>query len=253
MSYAEHVRVLLLEEYVKAQSRNPAFSMRAYARKIGVSQSTVSEILAGKRTVTVKCAKRILHGLAVDPGQGSKILGGSESVRAGEFVPLDMDVFHSIADWHYFAILNLVNTEDFKGEIAWIAKRLNLPEGKVSEAVMALERLGLLARDGENKICSTGKQFEAISPVAQPALRRANRQNLEIAAVALEEVPLEMRDFTAITLCLDPERMDDARKMIRNFRRNFNRVMESGRRKEVYKLCVQLFPLSVSEKQMRLE
>ena len=90
----------------------------------------------------------------------------------------------------------------------------------------------------------TFEQLEAISDIARPALRKASRQNIELAGVALDETEFKQRDFTAITLCFDPERIDEARKMIKNFRRNFCMAMESKKKKEVYKLTLQLFPLT---------
>jgi uncharacterized protein (TIGR02147 family) len=156
-----------------------------------------------------------------------------------------MDVYHTIADWHYYAILSLAETMDFVGSPGWIAQRLGISEKSAAEAVDRLLRLDMLEKDKKTgKLRSTGEQFEAISAIANPALRKANRQNLELAQAALEKIPVEERDFTAITLCFDPGRIEDARKMIKTFRRNFNRVMEAGHKKEVYKMCIQLFPLS---------
>jgi len=46
---------------------------------------------------------------------------------------------------------------------------------------------------------------------------------------------------------VDPSRLDDARKIIRKAQDDICALLESGRTQEVYKLCVQLFPLSKSE------
>src|SRR5690606_7799835 len=150
-----------------------------------------------------------------------------------------------IADWYYYAILSLSETKDFQSDAGWIADRLGISERLASDAIERLVRLGLLGRDPQSKkLIHTGKQFEAISAVANPALKKACRQNLELAQKALEETQFEERDFTAITLCFDPSRMGEAKKMIKNFRRNFSRVMEQKEKKEVFKLSIQLFPLT---------
>jgi uncharacterized protein (TIGR02147 family) len=243
MNLSEKVRIILLEEFVKSQTRNPNYSMRAYSKKIGLAQPAISEMLSGKRGITKKSAEKILNGLDIDPEEAFKILS-SEDEPSIKFQPLDQDAFDIIANWHHYAILSLAETKDFKSSEEWIAERLGITTMAASEAIEKLLQCKMLTRDSFGQLKPTGQSFEAISSVAKPALRKANRQNLELASVALEEVPLELRDFTAITLCLDPMRLEDARKMIKNFRRQFNRVMESGHKKEVYKLCVQLFPLS---------
>lgn len=244
----ETVKQILLEEFVKVQARNPNYSMRSYAKKIGVGQSTVSEVLSGKRPLTKKNAVRILRGLDRSPEEILTAFNDDTAAANPKYKSLDMDTFHIISSWHHYAILSLAETEDFQSSDAWIARRLGITKNQAAEAIEKLLRLNMLDRDPRTgNLKATGQQFEAISPVASPALRKANRQNLELASQALENIPVNERDFTAMTLCMDPNRIEEARKMIKNFRRNFNRVMDAGRKKEVYKLSVQLFPLSKSE------
>jgi uncharacterized protein (TIGR02147 family) len=245
MNNPGQVRFILLEEFVKAQAKNPYYSMRAYSQKLGIAQSAVSEILAGKRPITKKTAKKILEGLDKDPDQVSNLLESVESGQTQKYQTLDMDTFHVISDWFCFAILSLSETKDFQSSESWIAERLGISQNDAASAIAKLLRLQLLEKDTRTgRLTSTGQQFEAVSAIANPALKKANRQNLDLASNAFETIALSERDFTAITLCFDPNRMEDARKMIKAFRRNFNRVMESGHKKEVYKLCIQLFPLS---------
>lgn len=245
MIQADKVRDILLQELVKAQARNPNYSMRAYSQKIGLAQSAISEILSGKRPITKKNAKKILVGLNKDPEEVFQLLGSSEDSSTPKYTPVDIDAFRVIADWHNYAILSLAETKDFQSSPQWIANRLGISEKVANESIHKLLRLKMLQRNERSgELTVTGQQFEAISTMASSALKEANRQNIDLITDALEKTPVAERDFTAITLCFDPSRINDARKMIKNFRRNFNKVMESGHKKEVYKLCVQLFPLS---------
>ncbi len=245
MNLTEKIRLILLEELASAQARNPAYSMRSFAQKIGIGQSAVSEIVAGKRPVTRKAAEKILLGLARPPDEIEKILEGREgAVQSHAYRAIDMDSYHLIASWHHYAILSLAETKNFQSSSKWIARRLGISEKTASEAIERLLRLGLIESGKNGKLAVTGESFEAISTVANPALKKANRENLELAQTALETIAVEDRDFTALTLCFDPDRMDEARKIIKQFRRQFDRAMESGRKTEVYKLCIQLFPLS---------
>jgi uncharacterized protein (TIGR02147 family) len=179
------------------------------------------------------------------PQEIATLLNVPEVENTQKFASLDMDTFFMISDWYYFAILSLAETEGFVGTEKSIAKRLGLSETVVGEALERLLRLDMLERDPKTKkLRVTGEQFEAMSAVTTPALKKANHQNLELAQKALDETQFEERDFTAITLCFDPERMEEAKKLIKNFRRNFCKTMESKNKKEVYKLCLQLFPLT---------
>ena len=240
----EKVKLILLEEFLTIQARNPRYSMRSYAKKIGISQPAVSEMLSGKRAITKKTAEKILLGLDKSPFEISEIMK-SEPENKDTFKSLDMETYHLIADWHYYGILSLAETDNFQSSPAWISKRLGISERIATEAIERLLKLDLLERDPKTKkLKPTHEQLEALSEVAKPALKKACRQNIELASAALDETEFIERDFTAITLCFDPDRMAEAKKMIKNFRRNFSKVMESKKKKEVYKLTIQLFPLT---------
>lgn len=244
MLHETKVRLILLTEFANAQARNPGYSMRAYAKRVGISQPAISQILSGKRPLTKKTAEKILVGLDKSPTEILSVLG-DEPDNSEDFKPLNMDSYHLIADWYYYAILSLAETKDFVSSPAWIANRLGISERTVKEAVERLLRLDLLLRHPKtNRLSVTGAQLEALSPTANPALKKAARQNLELSEAALEETQFEERDFTAMTLCFDPDKMSEAKKMIKNFRRNFAKAMESHPKKEVYKITIQLFPLT---------
>jgi len=243
MDQLERVRLILLEEFVKAQARNPNYSMRAYAKKIGIAQSAVSEILSGKRRITRKSAQRILVGLDKDQNEVEELINSNASGGTQKYSRIEIDTFQVISDWYHFAILSLAETKDFQSSASWIANRLGISERTAETAIETLLRLKMLAKDSQGHLLTTNQQFEVSPHGASTAIRKANSQNIELITAA-HDLPVSHRDFTAITLCFDPDQMDQARNMIRNFRRDFNKVMESGKKKEVYKLCVQLFPLT---------
>jgi uncharacterized protein (TIGR02147 family) len=81
------------------------------------------------------------------------------------------------------------------------------------------------------------------------ALRSAQIENLELAKEKLAEVPVELRDFSSITVAMDMARMSAIKHKIRAFRKDIEFLAESGSSSEVYQLCVQFFPLSQTELQ----
>lgn len=242
MDYSDRVKTLILEDFTKARARNARYSMRAYASRIGVAQSVISQVLNGNRPLTKKTARRILQGLGKNPSEIDRMLE-TFSEQPTNYSNLDMDQFHLISDWYYFGILSLAHTEGFQGKASWISRRLGISEPVASQALVRLLRLGLLAKNGKS-IVPTNMSYSATSAHAHIALKKVNQDNLVLAEKALAEVAVDDRDYTSVTLCFDPDRMEDARRMIKVFRRNFDRVMESGRKREVYKLCIQLFPLT---------
>jgi transcriptional regulator with XRE-family HTH domain len=244
MIQAEKIRLILLEELTNAQLKNPAYSMRAFSKRIGVSQAAISQILAGKRPLTAKTAQKILAGLDKNPREIAALFHSAAENRP-VFKSIDMDTYHLISDWYHYAILSLAETDGFKSSPQWIAECLGISYKTAVDAVELLLRLDLLQRDPKTKKLSvTGEQLSAVSPVANSAMKKAVREDIDLAQKALEDTEFEERDFTAHTFCFDKSRMKEAIKMLEDFRWQFGNAMESKKKKDVYRLNLQLFPLT---------
>ena len=243
------IRRRLTEELLKSRAKNPSYSMRAFARKAGIAPSALSEVLNGKRTISQKLAARIADRLMWSP----EVLEELESLpryRKRGTVPqprsidLTMDHFSVVSDWHHFAILSLAETKDFKSDTGWIANRLQITKPMAAKALERLERLGMLERGSDGRLFATGVSYASPDEIASLALRKSHAQNLELAKKSLQEDSVEIRDFTSITMAIDPEKIPEAKKMIRQFRNELCAFLESGDKKEVFKFCMQMLPLS---------
>ncbi len=254
------IQNMLRTNLVERQAKNPAFSLRSFAKKIGMSASAVSEILAGKRRVSIKLAGRILDRLAVAPDQRNEIMqkfaAGAKRAGATSYAPsnstytqLSADHFHTVADWYHFAILSLMETKIFKDEPAWIAERLGIRPTDAAMALERMQRLGMIKIDKNGQKHPSSSSFESPDEVANLALRKAHQQNLELAARSLEEDSVEARDMTSMTMSIDPSRLKEAKRMIRDFQDRMSELLESGEKSEVYKINIQLFPLTRIQKE----
>ena len=58
---------------------------------------------------------------------------------------------------------------------------------------------------------------------------------------------MDERDFSGITMAINVEKLDEAKEMIRAFRRKLCKFLETGKKTEVYTLRVQLFPKTVRQ------
>lgn len=236
----------LRAEFLRRRRKNQAYSLRAYARHLGLSPGPLSEILGLKRALSSKIAEKLVERLGLDPQERAAFLssvGEEPSNEEARLREIGLDAFHVIADWYHYALLSLIETQGFRLEPRWIAKRLGISSLEARVAWERLERLGLVEIvDGKPRLRQQGVTTPHDVPSA--ALRRAHRQSLGQAARALEEIAVEDRDFSFITMAIDPAKLDIAKSMIRKFRRELAKVVESGRRTEVYRLGVYLMPLS---------
>lgn len=243
----------LNEALIESQLRNPSFSLRAFSRKLSVSPSALSEILNGKRRISRKLAERLVHNLCLSPKEGQGLLDlfvdkhpekDGDKTYQSPYIELSTDQFHVISEWYHFAILSLAETQDFQSEPRWIADRLNIKTQDAQTALERLERLGLIEKGPRGKLRPTGTGYSTSDEVRDMGLRKAHGQNLEMARRSLEEDPIENRDFTATTMAIDVSKLPLAKKMIREFQDKLCTYLESGTKREVYKLCIQVFPLT---------
>ncbi|MCB0413801.1 MAG: TIGR02147 family protein [Bdellovibrionales bacterium] len=242
----ESFQLYLKSSFDELQSKNSSYSLRAFARKLEISPASLSEILNGKRKVSSQKAKKILERLCLPKAKIGKILGSllAEQDSISAFEEISLDEFHVISDWYYFAVQSLSETQGFNPDPSWIAQRLNIKKVEAQKALDRLLDLGLLKKNKKGVLSSTSKSIATPTDQAHGALRKSHFQTLSLAEKSLEKDAVELRDFSNITIAMDPNDLPKAKKMIRDFRHRLCEVLESGEKKEVYKLGIQLFSLS---------
>lgn len=238
--------VWLQNEFVERSRKNPKFSLRAFAKRLDIDPSTVSQLLSGKRRATPRVIAKICDQLSTPPKTRSHLLGGSKPRRTASpaFSQMTVDAFAVIADWYHYAILELTFTKGFQSSPTWIAKKLKIGPLEVKLAIERLKRLELL-EDTEGRLRKTNAFLTNGSDgVTAPALKELQRQVLQKALEAIDCAPQEDKDITSMTMAIDPSLLPEARKRIRNFRRELCVFLEQGQRKRVYHLGLQLYPVS---------
>jgi len=244
----------LNEAFAETQGKNPLFSLRAFARRLELSPSALSEILKGKRRVSKKLALRVVENLGLPNAESERLLSlfperqmknREKSPYQTPMVQLPRDQYQIIAEWYHFAILSLAELPGFVLKPEWISRRLNITTENAEGALERLERLGLLVRDAQGVLQTSGLDYTTPDEVKESSLRKAHHTNFELAKLSLDRDSMESRDFTATTMAIDVSRLPAAKKMIREFQDRLSVYLEGGTKNEVYKICVQLFPVSI--------
>ena len=242
----------LKQSFADRCQTNPSYSLRAFSRSIGMDSSTVSALMSGKRPLTLKTARKIVDGLNItNPAVVQALLvdsliGEPEETATG-YGEMAMEKAEAISSWEHFAILALLELKDLKGQDRTISERLNIPLVTAWGCLQRLERLELI-RKGKNGWELTGRNMATPSQVPSGALREGHRQNIMKALKSMENDPVEVRDISGITMAVAAKRLPEARKLIQEFRRTLSAFMEEGKRDMVYRLNIQLFPLSQEKK-----
>lgn len=244
---ANQAQLFLLQELQKRKRKNPAYSQRSFSRHLNIPSGRLSEYLSGKRLLSVKMRQKIIGRLNLNEEEAKifleekKEIKGKNDLLTGRTL-LSEDIFSLIADWYYYAILSFFETSQ-KKDLETISAKFKMPQSLVALALHKLEKLGMLKKSKQG-LTLAQKKFSTSENIPSKAIRYSHKQSLEHALLALEEIAPELRDFSSVTMAINLDQLNCAKKEIIRFRKRLSQIMEKGNRTEVYKLSIQLFPLT---------
>lgn len=249
------IQNVLRTNFIELQSKNPSYSLRSYASKVGVHVGALSSIMNGKRNVSRELAERIVRKMLLDPQKRSELLelfpekrknkkANESTEHTPRYLEIEASNFKMIAEWEHYAVLSLMNCADFSDDPVWISKRLGITEARALEVLRRLLDLNLIKRNEQDKLVRTHDGIRSSDDTVNLSLRKSHEVTLDLAKESLNRDSVSERDFTYVTMAIDPSKISVAKEMIRRFQDELSEVLETGRRTEVYRLSMQLFPFT---------
>lgn len=241
----EFVKLLKAELRNRAK-KNPSYSLRSFAKYLGISSSYLSKILNETRPLTNRMQLRFSETLGLSPKIMESLIADNALNKQSLFNFISEGEFEVISEWYHFAILELVEIRKFKEDPAWIGKRLGIDQHLAAEALDRLMRLHFLKRNSRDRITlSRANNTTLGAKLSCSAHQLQQTQFLHKAIDAMKLTPIEKRSQTSLTIAIPQNKLPLATEMINNFRREFNRVMsDSVSKDEVYQLVLSFFPLT---------
>ncbi len=261
------VNDFLRRELDRRLSSNPRYSLRAFARNLGMSPGELSEVLREKRPMSGKACQKVARALDLSPAEFKHLLvlaatastereareSGTTAPLRSPAVPLhlrrlDEDRFRLVSDWWCFAILNLLEVDGFTWKANDISARLGITLMQAQTAMDRLERLLLVRRAPPDRAVATHDLVEHLSEVPSEAIRRYHRTLLEKAVIALDNQGRDERDITGIGMAIDKKDLKAIAREIAEFQEQI--IAKYGRKRRgrkfdsIYQLEVALFRLN---------
>ena len=250
-------RRFLQQTLLERCRKNPRYSLRAFARHLNLSPSALSAMLRGVRPISARSRTKLGLALGLGPEEIDSFAyeahgnskGRSEPAKP-TFEQIAMDTFAIVSEWHHYAILELMKTQSFSWDATGIARRLGLNATEVSVSIERLVRVGLLERTGDGYRDTTKGFSSDLRPgLTSAAHRKFQKETLQRALDAVDDVSLENRDNTSMMMAIDVADLPVAREKIKAFRRELCGLMEkTSSPNEVYQLAVAFYPLSKKER-----
>jgi uncharacterized protein (TIGR02147 family) len=248
----------LEDEFCRRKRSNPNYSLRAYSRFLGLAPAVVSSIFKGKRKPPKKVFKKLAEKLCLNPVENrlfERSLAGNDSLLkslAEEQKPSDTEYtfineqnhFTILAEWEHYAFLSLMDTADFKCDLQWIAKRMSISEMRVTNVLERLIKASLLERTKNGHLKKTFKKLATPMDSVSRALRESHKEGFDLAKEKLESISPDSRYFGSSTVAVDLNKIEEAKSLIREFRRKLSSFLESGNSTEVFQISIQMFPLT---------
>ena len=190
MLETQSYRTILKVRLADRITANPAYSLRAMAANVKLSPSLLSEVLKGKKNLSVESALQVARGLKFSTHETEvfALLVQLESTKSPELKAsllerlnalqpqakvhdLNLDVFRSISEWYHLAILEMTQIKDMQLTPEKAAKALGISVHEAAAAIERLVRLELLEKDERDVLRKTTNLLLATAKVPNQALR----------------------------------------------------------------------------------
>lgn len=240
---------VLADQLKRKRDKNSQFSLRAFARSLDMSPAHLSNLINGRKNLSPKFAQKIIDKLDLSENERFELAQDiiinlkSNPVKKLNLKTLKEDEFRLIADWYHLAILSLGRLDN-KANAQWLAEKLGISENTAWDAFMRLRRLGLLSvKNG--RFWQSSQEFSTTNDIPSEAIRLHHRQNLELAKEKLDTIPVNMRDYSSVTMAISSKKIAKAKRMIHDFKLKLCAELETDASStDVYTLAIQLFPLT---------
>lgn len=239
---------LLNIEFERKCEKNKSYSLRAFARDLDVQPATLSHIMKRKRAPSPEFRQKVYSALKLSVDQKSYLENRPDEVF--KFSKKELDVFLSLSEWYYDAILELMRVKGFESQTEFVAKRLGLGIEETEGAIKRLMQLGLLKKmPNKTWVSSTENTLMYGGDQTTFALQKLQRQLMEKAITSLETVPKKDREQASMVMAINKKDLPEAKKRIKEFHQDMCKFLQRPNRdaEEVYQMITTLFPLTVLE------
>lgn len=259
-------RVYLKDYYEYKKKHSVAFSLRYFAEKAGLSSHAhLKLVIDGKRNITKGTVTKLVVGLGLDDRRAEyfenlvffnqagddkekqlfyeKLLKVSPHSRLRKLEDAQFRIFR---EWYHSVIREMATLQGFRGAPEWISQHLagGISPSQAGESLKLLVELGLLTRTAngykqQNALLTTDDEVQDM------LVKQYHLQMLQLAGAALDDLPGNQRDISAMTFPIRKKDFPALKKHLQLMRKELlDFSVDAGEAEEVVQVNLQLFPLT---------
>jgi transcriptional regulator with XRE-family HTH domain len=166
---------LLQAELTKRRERNARYSLRSFARDLGLDHSTLSQVLRGERRFPASRIAATGRRLGLNAEEiaawkaAASAPDASTSERMEQLRNWSAEALAIFGEPHHHELLQACHESSFQPDSRWLAAQLGVTVDAVNVAAARLARLGLLEMTG----ASHWRDVQGLGRQSSAAFRRA--------------------------------------------------------------------------------
>lgn len=248
--WQEEFSVFLKQEFENRKSNDIDFSLNKYAKEAGVSASTMSELISGKRgwQLSEERAVEIVSRLSPREDIRNRLFLKLSRPPIFEKVTADEGKHVFLTSWKHRAVMIVLDLPRNMRTPEMICRRFGLTADELQEIFTAGLECGVLERAADGVVESKQTYWETAEAIPKDVLRRHQIETIDSIRHAVETIPADRRDYSTLTIAGSSQVMEEVRKEIKGFYDRVHSILHrEGENDEVFHISVALFPLSKEE------
>jgi uncharacterized protein (TIGR02147 family) len=251
------IAAFLRERFRAATGRNSRFSLRSFAKQLGIDHSTLSQVLRNRRRLSARDLKVVGRRIGMDEAAISVYLQNYRRKRSvatnakdSRHFHLDLDTFQLLSVWYHYAILELLQVQGFKTDSRWIAATLGIAVEDVNISLQRLLRLGLLEMSARDRwIDKSGDADFYSTGITESAGNLMQQQIHDLAVGAIRNVPERHRIHRQMMIAVDSKQLPQFLLLADEFMNDVRSlVLNGGAKDDVYQAEISFFPVTTFKK-----
>lgn len=261
-------RKYLSDFYHFRKDSERGYSYRTFAKAAGfASPNLLKLVIEGQRNLTPTSTEKFITGLGI-PSQMSQYFRAlvrfnqstSDDEKANlhsELVKLTPtasrrqlggDELNYLSNWLCPILREMIQLPEFNEDLYWISRRIqgNPSTAEIAKALNFLIAEGFIKRNDKGKLEPAEAMICTTDETKSLGIRNYHRHSLQRAAELISSLPVEEREYGALTFILPEEKVQELKFKMKNFRQELHRwaaeSLSSARGETVIQLNLQMYP-----------
>ncbi|MBN2035486.1 MAG: TIGR02147 family protein [Chitinispirillaceae bacterium] len=265
-----------LADYYKAKKRvNPAFSYYGFSLRAGFkSKGFLYTVIHGNKNLSKSSILKVANAIGLKKNemdyfenlvffnQAIDLIERTyfcEKLNTAKFRDRNVavvqqtrkDQYAFYSTWYHSAVRSLIDMYPFADDYEWLSKSV-VPQITVKQArksVELLRNLGMIERGGDGYYHLTNKNITTGNEIVALAALNFHKEAAHLVEHALDTLPKERRNITALTLGVSEQTYMRICDEIKDFRsRIINLVQDDQEADQAYQLNFHFFPITNAER-----